>query len=200
MRGSVMAGTLLGAAGAFGIVTWSNVIGAEIENRREVVFGYHPLILVVTLLIAGVTIGVSVWLPARKLSRMTPLDAIKNAGDGQLKRRKDSRILSLLFGVEGELAGNALKAQKKALRTASLSLFFSFLAFTLMQCFFSLSAISTKETYFEKYQDAWDIMVTVKDEEMGAFGETEQIRALSGRRMWSSIKRRRQNVNFPKNN
>lgn len=176
----VMAGALLGIAGAFGITKWSNVIGAGIENRREEVFGYHPLILVVTLLITGVTIGASVWLPAWKLSRMTPLDAIKNAGDGQLKRRKHSRILSLLFGVEGELAGNALKAQRKALRTASLSLFLSFMAFTLMQCFFSLSAISTRETYFEKYQDAWDIMVTVRDTEIGLFEEAGQMWALSG--------------------
>lgn len=176
----VLAGSLMGIAGAFGITKWTNVIGAGIENRREEVFGYHPLILAATLLITSVTIGVSVWLPAWKLSRMTPLDAIKNAGDGQLKRRKHSRILSLLFGVEGELAGNALKAQRKALRTASLSLFFSFMAFTLMQCFFSLSAISTRETYFEKYQDVWDIMVTVKDEEIGNFRETEQIRALPG--------------------
>ena len=49
-----------------------------------------------------------------------------------LKRRKKSRLLSLLFGVEGELAGNALKAQKKALRTSSLSFIFSFLAFAVM--------------------------------------------------------------------
>lgn len=176
----VLAGILFGIAGAFGITKWSNVIGAGIENRREEVFGYHPLILIVTLLITGVTIGVSVWLPAWKLSRITPLDAIKDVGDGQLKRRKHSRMLSLLFGVEGELAGNALKAQRKALRTASLSLVLSFMAFTLMQCFFSLSAISTRETYFEKYQDVWDIMVTVKDEEIGNFRETEQIRALPG--------------------
>lgn len=176
----VLAGTLLGIAGAFGITKWSNVIGAGIENRREEVFGYHPLILAATLLIAGVTIAVSVWIPARKLSQMTPLDAIKNAGDGQLKRRRHSYVLSLFFGVEGELAGNALKVQRKALRTASLSLFLSFMAFTLMQCFFSLSAISTRETYFERYQDVWDIMVTVKDEGIGAFGETEQIRALPG--------------------
>lgn len=176
----VLAGTLLGIAGVKGIMEWSNVFLAGIENRRESVFGYHPLILVVTLLITGVTIAVSVWLPAWKLSRMTPLDAIKNAGDGQLKRRRHSYVLSLIFGVEGELAGNALKVQRKALRTASLALFLAFMAFTLMQCFFSLSAISTRETYFEKYQDAWDIMVTVKDEGIGDFGETEQIRALSG--------------------
>lgn len=176
----VMAGTLFGIAGAKGITEWTNVYLAGIENRREAVFGYHPLILAVTVFIIGVTIGVSVWIPAWKLSRMTPLDAIKNAGDGQFKRRKNARILFSLFGVEGELAGNALKAQKKALRTASLSLLLSFMAFTLMQCFFSLSEISTRETYFEKYQNAWDIMVTVKDEEIGDFGETEQIRTLSG--------------------
>lgn len=176
----VMAGTLLGIAGAKGEVEWSNVSLAGVENRREAVFGYHPLILAATILITGVTIGASVWLPAWKLSRMTPLDAIKNAGDGQLKRRRHSRILSFFFGMEGELAGNALKVQKKALRTASLSLFLSFMAFTLMQCFFSLSAISTRETYFEKYQDAWDIMVTVKHTEIGLFEDMEQIRALPG--------------------
>lgn len=176
----VMAGTLLGIAGTKGILTWSNAFLAEIENRRESVFGYHPLIFLATILITAVTIGVSVWIPAWKLSRMTPLEAIRNADDGQLKRRRHARMLSLLFGVEGELAGNALKVQRKALRTASLSLFFSFMAFTLMQCFFSLSGISTRETYFEKYQDAWDIMVTVKDTQIGHFQETEQIRALAG--------------------
>lgn len=176
----ILAGTLLGIVGAMGITEWTNVSMAGIENRREAVFGYHPLILAATILITCVTIGVSVWLPAWKLSRLTPLEAIKYTGDGQLKRRKHSRMPALLFGVEGELAGNALKAQRKTLRMASLSLLFSFMAFTLMQCFFSLSAISTRETYFEKYQDAWDIMVTVKDEEIGNFGETEQIRALPG--------------------
>ena len=64
---------------------------------------------------------------------MTPLEAIKNTGELQLKRRKKSRILALLFGTEGELAGNALKAQKKSLRTATLSLTLSFLGFALSE-------------------------------------------------------------------
>lgn len=176
----MMAGTLLGIMGTMGLLKWLNVFLAGMENRRDSVFGYHPLIFVTTIFIAGITIAVSVWQPAWKLSRMTPLEAIKNAGDGQLKRWEDSRILSLLFGVEGELAGNALKAQKRTLRAVSLSLFLSFMAFTLMQCFFSLSAISTRETYFERYQDAWDIMVTVMNTQIGHFQETERMRALSG--------------------
>lgn len=111
---------------------------------------------------------------------MTPLAAIRNAGELQLKRKKKSRMLARLFGVEGELAGNALKAQKKALRTATLSLLCAFLAFTLMQCFFVTSEISTRETYFERYQDAWDIMATVKDANVEEFDKTEAVRGLYG--------------------
>lgn len=177
----LLAGNLLGTGGAMGLMLLTNVLlGSDVPGRHEASPGYHPLVLAVTVLITVGTIWISAWLPARKLSRLTPLEAIRNIGELQLKRRKNSRILSLLFGVEGEMAGNALKAQRKALRTASLSLVFSFLAFTMMQCFFSLSGISTRETYFEKYQNIWDIYVTVKDTRLESFPETEQIRALAG--------------------
>ena len=69
---------------------------------------------------------------------------------------------------------------RRHLRTASLSLICSFMAFTVMQCFFALSGISTRETYFEKYQDAWDIMVTLKDTEIDGFEETEAVQSLPG--------------------
>ena len=53
------------------------------------------------------------------------------------------------------------------------------MAFTIMQCFFTLSGISTKETYFERYQNVWDIMITVKDTEVDAFEETEALQGLA---------------------
>lgn len=177
----ILVGNLLGIVISMGLLQMVNVLlGSSVADRHEVVFGYHSLVLVGTLLITAMTIWVSAWLPARKLSKLTPLEAIKNTGELQLKRKKNSPMLSYLFGVEGELAGNALKAQRKALRTASLSLIFSFMAFTLMQCFFTISGISTRETYFERYQGVWDIMVTVKDTEVDSFGETEEIQGLSG--------------------
>lgn len=82
--------------------------------------------------------------------------------------------------MEGELAGNGLKAQKKALRTTTLSLTLAFLGFMLMQCFFTLSGISTRHTYFEAYQDAWDIMVTVKDTRIEDFALLEELGKLPG--------------------
>lgn len=179
--GPVVVGNLAGIAGSMGLLQMVNVLlGSGIAGRHKASFGYHPMVLVLTLLVTVITIWISAWLPARHLSKLTPLEAIKNTGELQLKRQKKSRLLSLLFGIEGELAGNALKAQRKALRTASLSLIFSFLAFAVMQCFFSLSQISTKETYFERYQGVWDIMTTVKDTDADNFEETASVQELDG--------------------
>lgn len=177
----ILIGNLFGILISMGLMYMANdLLGSDVAGRHEAVFGYHPLVLAATLLLTVVTIWISAWMPARKLSRLTPLEAIKNAGELQLKRKKNSPLLTCLFGLEGELAGGALKAQKRALRTASLSLIFSFLAFTIMQSFFALSGISTRETYFERYQSVWDIMVTVKDTDVDSFGEAQKLQEISG--------------------
>ena len=176
----ILIGNLLGILISMGIIHMANdLLGSDVAGRHEAVFGYHPLVLVATLLLTVATIWISAWMPARKLSRLTPLEAIKNTGELQLKRKKKSPLLTCLFGLEGELAGGALKAQKRALRTASLSLIFSFLAFTIMQSFFALSGISTRETYFERYQGVWDIMVTVKDTDVDSFREAQKLQEIS---------------------
>ncbi len=177
----ILIGNLLGILISMGVIHMVNgLLGSDVPGRHEAVFGYHPLVLAVTLLLTVVTIWISAWMPARKLSRLTPLEAIKNTGELQLKRKKKSPLLTCLFGLEGELAGGALKAQKRVLRTASLSLIFSFLAFTIMQSFFALSGISTRETYFERYQGVWDIMVTVKDTDVDSFNEAQELQEISG--------------------
>ena len=175
----IFIGNLLGILISRGLIHMSNrLLGSGVPGRHEAVFGYHPLVLAITLLLTVMTIWISAWMPARKLSKLTPLEAIKNTGELQLKRKKKSLLLTCFLGMEGELAGNALKAQRKALRTASLSLIFSFFAFTIMQSFFALSGISTRETYFERYQGVWDIMVTVKDTDVDSFSETQKMQEI----------------------
>lgn len=176
----ILLGNFIGIALSFGTIHIINVLAADMAGRHTAVFQYHPLVFVITVLAAVLTVLVSVWMPARKLSRLTPLEAIRGNGELRLKKKRHSRILSRLFGMEGELAGNALKAQKKALRTSTLSLTLSFLGFTVMLCFFTLSGISTDHTYFERYQDAWDVMVTVKDTGIENLEHTEEIAKLQG--------------------
>lgn len=174
-----VAGNLIGILVSMGVIAGANAMLANVAGRLKLPFSYHPLILLLSLTATVITVWISAWIPAKKMSKLTPLEAIKNTVEFQLKKKKNARILSALFGIEGELAGNALKAQKKALRTATLSLTLSFLAFTLMQCFFTLSGISTTMTYFERYQNVWDVMVTVKDTEIEALEEISDLQRLT---------------------
>ncbi|MDE7185238.1 MAG: ABC transporter permease [Lachnospiraceae bacterium] len=177
---TIIVGNVLGIFICMGVIEGINSAMADVVGRLVLPFSYHPLILVLSLLATVLTVWISAWIPARKMGRLTPMEAIRNTNELQLNRRKKSRILSLLFGVEGELAGNALKAQRKSMRTATLSLVFSFLAFSFMMCFFTLLIVNQDMTYFEKYQDVWDVMATVKSMDIDAFTETDTLQELYG--------------------
>lgn len=176
----VLIGNVLGILLSYGAREGIEVIVADMPGRYDIGFHYRPSVFVITILLSALTVLFSAWLPARKLSKLTPLQAIRGTDVIGLKRKRNSRILALLFGVEGELAGNGLKAQKKALRTSTLSLTLSFLGFTMMLCLFSLTDLSTKYTYTQRYQDKWDVMVTVKDVKAESFDLTEELRELNG--------------------
>lgn len=175
----VFLGSLLGIAASFGAMKAANILAADIVSRHEAEFYYNPFIFAATILISILTVLLSAWKPARRLSKLTPLEAMRGTEFSLLKRKRNP-VIARLFGFEGELAANALKAQKKALRTASISLTLSFLGFTLMLCALSLSDISTRHTYFEKYQHAWDEMVTIYDTRIEEFDMTDKLREIKG--------------------
>ena len=47
-----------------------------------------------------------------------------------------------------------------------------------MLCFFTLSGISTNHTYFERYQDTWDVMATIENTSIEDFAYEDKIHAL----------------------
>ncbi len=176
----MLIGSMSGILISYGVIKAVNFFASDVSGRHEAVFQYHPSIFVATVFISFLTVIFSAWIPARKLSRMTPLEAIRNTSGLLLKKKKHSRFLSCIFGMKGELVGNALKAQKKHLRISTLSLLLSFLGFSIMICFTTLADISTRYTYFERYQDVWDIMITVKDTKIWDFGLTDALQDISG--------------------
>ena len=101
----VLIGSFVGIALTFGAIQAVNVFADGIVGRHEAAFAYHPLVFAVTILTSFLTVLISAWLPARKLSRMTPLEAIKNTGELQLKQRKESRILRFYLEPKGNLPG-----------------------------------------------------------------------------------------------
>lgn len=179
----ILAGDGIGVLLSAALLGMLERMAAGIAGRHTAVFRYHPLLFGGTFLLSALTVLFSAWLPARRLSRVTPLEAIRSGEDLSLKKGKKGRrplLLSLLFGIEGELAGNSLRARKTALRTTELSLTLSFFVFTLFSCFAAISRLSVYETSFSRYQDFWDIMATVEDTPIGDFGELEQVSAIEG--------------------
>ena len=77
----VLIGSFVGIALTFGAIQAVNILADGIVGRHEAAFAYHPLVFAVTILTSFLTVLISAWLPARKLSKMTPLEAIKNTGE-----------------------------------------------------------------------------------------------------------------------
>ena len=159
---------LIGISGGAGlcalIIRFTNKI-TGIYRGEQVVFVYHTDLFLVSFLIALFTVLSSAWLPAKSISKRSPLQVIKGDADTDgLRNVKSFRLISVLFGIEGELARKSLYSRRKALRTATLSLTLSFFALSIFLCFNTLSKISTKYTYFERYKDTWDIMVNIRNE------------------------------------
>ena len=171
----IILSSLMGVLITYGMIYAINQIASNVVGRHDATFHFHIMVYVIVVFISFLTVFISAWIPARKMSMVTPLQAIQNMNEYGLKKKSHSHILSLVFGIEGELAGNALKAQKKVLRTSTVSLTLSFLCFTVMTCFLVLSQISTEHTYFERYQDAWDVMVSIQNVNIKDFDMSEEI-------------------------
>ncbi|ATW25165.1 ABC transporter permease [Candidatus Formimonas warabiya] len=81
--------------------------------------------------LAALTIFVSVWIPARRASKIMPIDAIRQSKEIKLTRQavKTSRLTRALFGFEGEIALKNLKRSRKKYRATVLSLIISLVLF-----------------------------------------------------------------------
>ena len=98
---------------------------------------FNPWIICVTAAVAVLTILISAWLPARRAAKTSPIDAIRQAKDIQIKpkKMKTSRLTQRLFGFEGTLASKSLKRSKGKYRATVISLTVSIVLFLSMWSF-----------------------------------------------------------------
>lgn len=130
-----------------------------------------------TLLVSVLTVLISAWLPTRKLSRMSPLEAIRNTGELRLKRKEFPHPVIAVRSGRGT-GRKRTEGTEEGTSDIHPVINAFILGFTVMLCFFTLSGISTNHTYFERYQDAWDVMVTVKDTGIENIEQAGEIREL----------------------
>lgn len=158
---AIIIGNIIGIGLCWAVMAF--IISAT-ANLREytLTFTYHPIVFVGSFGFSMVTAAVSAWIPARKLSRMTPLEAIRYGNEPAVRRVKKYRIHSAMFGIYGELARKSLFVRRKAMRVGTMSVFLAVFACISILNMLGVSGLSTERTYFDRYKNNWDFLVTVR--------------------------------------
>lgn len=131
------------------VVTW--ILGDMLfVNIDHFYFYISYLPIVVAVLLGLVTIYFSAISSARKASKVSPIDNLRNAKDVVVKgnKLKTPKIISKLFGMGGELAYKNLKRSKKKYRTTVISLAVSVFVFIAMSSFLN-EAFGLADEYFQ---------------------------------------------------
>ena len=90
----------------------------------------YPLFVIIPIIFMIITILVSAFLPAKRASKVSPIEAIRLNDDIKIKSKKlKTPKIVKLFGVEGEIAYKNMKRNKKKYRITIISLFISIVLF-----------------------------------------------------------------------
>lgn len=127
-------GIVFGILGAYiGIGTViliiNNLISDMLEYKLYLVTNYLFIIIPVIFMI--IVIGVSAFIPSRRASKVSPIEAIRQNDDIKINKKKirTSKLVLKLFGIEGEIALKNIKRNKKKYRVTIVSLFISIVLF-----------------------------------------------------------------------
>ncbi len=137
-------GIILGILGAFlgiGIVlAIINHLIPELLNGGPLRLCAYPIFIIVPVLFMIITIFVSAFIPARRASKISPIEAIRLNDDIKMPRRKlkSPKIISLLFKEEGMIAYKNMKRNKKKYRITIVSLFISIVLFLSFSTYMEL--------------------------------------------------------------
>lgn len=123
---------------------------ARSGNIPKVTFSYGLPSILPAILLTFFTVWFSARIPARKIARLTPIEAIRQGGSGNIKKTRSRHILSRFFGIEGEIASSALSSRKRSYRTATISLTLSFL---VLACFWHLNAFRAVQAEFSAKEE-----------------------------------------------
>ena len=127
-------GIILGIIGAYigigcVILIINNLISDMLEYKLYLVT--NPLFIIIPVIFMIVVIGVSAFIPSRRASKVSPIEAIRQNDDIKINKKKirTSKLVLKLFGIEGEIALKNIKRNKKKYRVTIVSLFISIVLF-----------------------------------------------------------------------
>ncbi len=111
-------------------------------------------IIPVIALLSIITIAISAYIPARRASRTTPIDALRQNNDVRVKAKKlrSPILVRKIFGYEGELAYKNMKRNGRKSRIITSSLALSIVLFLSVYSFCDMFSEATRLSAQNPYQ------------------------------------------------
>ena len=111
------------------------------EEGLKLEFVFSIMAVIISIILGIVTIYFSALKSAKKASKITPIDSIRNSADIKInyKKIKTPKIIKKIFGMGGEISLKNLKRNKKKYRTTIISIAVSVMVFISLSSFMSIA-------------------------------------------------------------
>ena len=108
-----------------------------------------PMTIVSAVAIAWITVLISAWIPSRRATQISAVEAIRQTCDITINAKQSgtSRITYKLFGLPGVIASKHFKRNRKKYRTTVVSLFMSIVLFVSASAFTDYLTESAADVY-----------------------------------------------------
>ena len=134
-----------------------NYLLADNLGRFKFIYNLPAIPMLIAVAISFLTIYLSCLIPARRASKVSPIEAIRGNNDIKIKpnKLKVPRYISKLFGIGGVIASKNLKRNKRKYRTTVISIVISISIFISLFSFIYYGKIVSGVYYTEmKYNMA----------------------------------------------
>ncbi|MFD2443811.1 ABC transporter permease [Bacillus sp. CGMCC 1.16607] len=135
---SIPIGIIAGLIG-IGVTFWfiNSYIEGALGIAENLMVVVTPSSIFISCIVSIATIFISTYAPARKASKVSAIDAIRQTQDVKLSRRavKTSKLIRRIFGIEAEIGLKNLKRNKKRYRATVFSLVISIVLFLSVSFF-----------------------------------------------------------------
>lgn len=131
-------GLLLGFIASYILIIICNILLKDsLTGGLNMVLSYSVISYIVAIMLGIITIYLSALKSARKASKISPIDSIRNSANIKLnsKKLKVPKLINKIFGVGGEISYKNIKRNKKSYRTTIVSLTISVLVFISLTYF-----------------------------------------------------------------
>lgn len=142
-------GLLCGNLAAYILIIITNVFLKDVMNL-VLVFKLSYLAIIFASILSLITLLLSARKSARRASKITPINAIRNSDDIKINKKKKiktSKLIKRTFGIGGEIAHKNLERSKKKYRATVVSIAVCVTVFIALSAFISFAYDLIKVNY-----------------------------------------------------